>query len=154
MTSEHCNSRSYDRKMFISGIYHRKHPKKWVVMSKRYFQKFHVTLKFFLFWTSFSHSALGEKIKWKMQYNGKNKILIWASLSEPMHYGKKRFKIGKIWVSNEIFSNTFLTLLSIFIDVFYDKFWFWIFFYTRVVNYSTLKSPKMRFFQSLIKFTI
>ena len=69
----------------------------------------------------------------------------------PAHYGKKRFKIGKIWVSNEVFGNTFFTLLSTFKGVFYGKSWIWTYFYHRIVNYSSLKLPCLTAFWRFYK---
>ena len=48
-------------------------------------------------------------------------LLFYENEKHSLHYGKKRFKIGKIWVSNEVFGNTFFTLLSNFGGVFYGK---------------------------------
>ena len=61
MTLERCNSQSCGQKIFKFKICHRKHHKKMVVISKNYFQKKILPLKFCLFWTSFSHSALTGK---------------------------------------------------------------------------------------------
>ena len=61
MTLERCNSQSCGQKIFKFKICHRKHHKKMVVISKNYFQKKFLPLKFCLFWTSFSHSALTGK---------------------------------------------------------------------------------------------